>query len=87
MERSCAQVRRPTCRLNSEAGAPQGCRSGNVRQLQDILFRVATLSDKAILDAFNSGEPLRCGCAPPSVRSHGALRRVFGDARSGARRW
>jgi TyrR family helix-turn-helix protein len=52
LERACAQVQRPTCRLSSAAGAAllSGSGPGNVRQLQNVIFRAVTMSDAAVLD-------------------------------------
>jgi TyrR family helix-turn-helix protein len=53
LERACAQVQRPTCRLSSTASGALLASPwpGNVRQLQNVIFRAVTMSDKAILDA------------------------------------
>lgn len=52
LERACAQVQRPTCRLASAANAALLANAwpGNVRQLHNVIFRAATMCDKPILD-------------------------------------
>jgi len=51
--RACAQVQRPTCRLGAPAVAAllAGSWPGNVRQLHNVIFRAATMTDAAVLDA------------------------------------
>ncbi len=51
--RACAQTRRPPCRLTPAAGAALLANPwpGNVRQLENVIFRAATMSDGAFLDA------------------------------------
>jgi transcriptional regulator of aroF, aroG, tyrA and aromatic amino acid transport len=53
LERACAQVQRPTCRLAPAASAALRANPwpGNVRQLHNVVFRAVTLSDKAVLDS------------------------------------
>ncbi|HYD63462.1 MAG TPA: sigma-54-dependent transcriptional regulator [Noviherbaspirillum sp.] len=53
IERACAQAQKPICRLNAEACAALVGNSwpGNVRQLQNVVFRAITMTDKRILDA------------------------------------
>jgi transcriptional regulator of aroF, aroG, tyrA and aromatic amino acid transport len=53
LERACAQVQRPTCRLGASAMAAlrAGVWPGNVRQLQNVLFRAVTVCDKPVLEA------------------------------------
>jgi transcriptional regulator of aroF, aroG, tyrA and aromatic amino acid transport len=53
IERACAQVQRPACRLTPAAarallGDPW---PGNVRQLQNVVFRAVAMSDGPLLDA------------------------------------
>lgn len=53
IERACAQAQKPICRLSADAcaalvGNPW---PGNVRQLQNVVFRAITMTDKRILDA------------------------------------
>jgi TyrR family helix-turn-helix protein len=50
--RACAQVQRPPCRLTASAQAALLVSPwpGNVRQLQNVIFRAVTMSDKALLD-------------------------------------
>jgi transcriptional regulator of aroF, aroG, tyrA and aromatic amino acid transport len=52
LERACAQVQRPACRLTSAASAAllSNAWPGNVRQLHNVIFRAATMCDKSILD-------------------------------------
>ena len=52
IERACAQAQKPICRLNAEACAALVGNSwpGNVRQLQNVVFRAITMTDKRILD-------------------------------------
>jgi TyrR family helix-turn-helix protein len=52
MEQACAQIQRPVCRL-APATYPAllGNRwPGNVRQLQNVIFRAAAISDSALVD-------------------------------------
>ena len=51
--RACAQIGRPPCRLTASASAALLANAwpGNVRQLENVLFRAVTLSDRAFLDA------------------------------------
>lgn len=53
IERACAQAQKPICRLNAEACAALVGNNwpGNVRQLQNVVFRAITMTDKRILDA------------------------------------
>ena len=53
IERACAQAQKPICRLSADACAALVGNSwpGNVRQLQNVVFRAITMSDKRILDA------------------------------------
>ena len=53
IERACAQAQKPICRLNAEACAALVANQwpGNVRQLQNVVFRAITMTDKRILDA------------------------------------
>jgi TyrR family helix-turn-helix protein len=46
-------VQRPTCRLSTAATAAlvAGSWPGNVRQLQNVIFRAVTMSDEPVLDA------------------------------------
>ena len=52
IERACAQVQRPICRLSAAATAAlmQNDWRGNVRQLQNVIFRAVTMSDRAGID-------------------------------------
>lgn len=52
LERAAAQTQRPLCRLTATANAALMTNPwpGNVRQLQNIIFRAVTMSDKAFLD-------------------------------------
>lgn len=51
--RACAQVRRPPCRLTGAAATALLANRwpGNVRQLENVIFRAVTLSDGLLLDA------------------------------------
>ncbi len=53
IERACAQAQKPICRLSAEACAALVANSwpGNVRQLQNVVFRAITMTDKRILEA------------------------------------
>jgi len=53
IERACTQAQKPVCRLNSSACAALVSNHwpGNVRQLQNVVFRAITMSDQRILDA------------------------------------
>jgi transcriptional regulator of aroF, aroG, tyrA and aromatic amino acid transport len=57
IERACAQAQKPICRLNAAANAALvGNRwPGNVRQLQNVVFRAVTMTDHRILDAADLG--------------------------------
>jgi TyrR family helix-turn-helix protein len=52
IERACAQVQRPICRLSAAAMSALMSNDwrGNVRQLQNVIFRAVTMSDKASID-------------------------------------
>jgi len=51
--RACAQAGRPSCRLTAQAIARLSASPwpGNVRQLENVIFRAVTMSDGAFLDA------------------------------------
>jgi TyrR family helix-turn-helix protein len=51
--RACAQTRRPPCRLTAAAVAAllESRWPGNVRQLENVVFRAVTMTDRAFLDA------------------------------------
>ncbi len=53
IERACAQAQKPICRLNAQACAALVANSwpGNVRQLQNVVFRAITMTDQQILNA------------------------------------
>lgn len=53
IERACAQAQKPIRRLNAAASAALLANSwpGNVRQLQNVVFRAVTMSDAHIIDA------------------------------------
>jgi TyrR family helix-turn-helix protein len=53
IERACAQAQKPICRLNAAANAALFANPwpGNVRQLQNVMFRAITMSDNRLLDA------------------------------------
>jgi TyrR family helix-turn-helix protein len=52
IERACTQAQKPICRLNPQACAALVANSwpGNVRQLQNVVFRAITMTDKRMLD-------------------------------------
>ncbi len=64
--RACAQARRPPCRLTGAAGAALLANRwpGNVRQLENVIFRAVTMSDGAFLDAADL-ELAGAGMLPP----------------------
>jgi TyrR family helix-turn-helix protein len=51
--RACAQAQKPVCRLNSAACGALLANSwpGNVRQLQNVVFRAVTMTDALTIDA------------------------------------
>ncbi|MFZ6690585.1 sigma-54-dependent transcriptional regulator [Undibacterium sp. SXout20W] len=53
IERACTQLQKTVCRLNSSACAVLVSNRwpGNVRQLQNVIFRAITMSDQRVLDA------------------------------------
>jgi len=53
IERACAQVQRPPCRLTpaAEAALLSDPWPGNVRQLHNVVFRAVAMSDGPLLDA------------------------------------
>lgn len=53
IERACAQAQKPICRLNADACAALVAYGwpGNVRQLQNVVFRAITMTDKRTLGA------------------------------------
>ena len=61
LERACAQTGRPKARLSAAARAALLANpwAGNVRQLQNVIFRAATLTEAALIDAGASMK--RCG--------------------------
>jgi transcriptional regulator of aroF, aroG, tyrA and aromatic amino acid transport len=52
LERACAQVQRPTCRLSAAASAALLATPwpGNVRQLHNVVFRAVTLAERPVID-------------------------------------
>lgn len=52
IERACQQARKPLCRLSSAAQMALASHAwpGNVRQLQNLIFRAITMSDSRLLD-------------------------------------
>jgi TyrR family helix-turn-helix protein len=52
MEQACTQIQRPICRLSADThSALLGNRwPGNVRQLQNVIFRAAAISDSNLVD-------------------------------------
>jgi TyrR family helix-turn-helix protein len=75
IERACAQAQRPACRLTAAANAALLTNPwpGNVRQLENVIFRAVTMSDKAILDVsdleFAGSRVANCDAALGDVRS------------------
>lgn len=57
IDRACAQAQKPNCRLNPSASTALLANRwpGNVRQLQNVVFRAITMSDHRILDASDLG--------------------------------
>ena len=53
IERACTQAQKPVCRLNAAACAAMVSNRwpGNVRQLQNVVFRAITMSDHRVLDS------------------------------------
>jgi TyrR family helix-turn-helix protein len=53
IERACAQARKPVCRLNAAASGALLANAwpGNVRQLQNVVFRAVTMTDALTIDA------------------------------------
>lgn len=53
IERACTQAQKPVCRLNAAACTAMVSNRwpGNVRQLQNVVFRAITMSDHRVLDA------------------------------------
>ncbi|WP_136413190.1 sigma-54-dependent transcriptional regulator [Herbaspirillum sp. ST 5-3] len=70
IERACAQAQKPICRLNAQACAALVANGwpGNVRQLQNVVFRAITMTDQRILDA--SDFDLAEGSMSMEVSSH-----------------
>jgi transcriptional regulator of aroF, aroG, tyrA and aromatic amino acid transport len=52
IERACAQAQKPICRLSAAANAAlcSNAWPGNVRQLQNVIFRAITMSDNRLLE-------------------------------------
>ncbi|RJF97738.1 sigma 54-interacting transcriptional regulator [Noviherbaspirillum saxi] len=52
IEGACTQAQKPICRLSSQASAALVGNNwpGNVRQLQNVVFRAITMTDKRLLD-------------------------------------
>ena len=55
IDRACAQVQRPVCRLSAAAMSAlmSNAWRGNVRQLQNVIFRAVTMSDKSSIDVID----------------------------------
>ena len=75
LERAAAQTQRPLCRLTATANAALLTNPwpGNVRQLQNVIFRAVTMSDKAFLDVADlelAGSSVASGdCAEDDIES------------------
>ncbi|NEX64553.1 sigma-54-dependent transcriptional regulator [Noviherbaspirillum galbum] len=71
IERACTQAQKPVCRLSADACAALVSHHwpGNVRQLQNVIFRATTMTDKRVLDAadLDLAEDRRLGLAGDSV--------------------
>jgi transcriptional regulator of aroF, aroG, tyrA and aromatic amino acid transport len=69
VERACAQVGRPTCRLAPEALAAllHAPWPGNVRELENVIFRAVTITERPVLEL---ADLERAGCdvdpSPPN---------------------
>jgi len=69
--RACAQVQRPVCRLTPAASAAliKNEWRGNVRQLQNVIFRAVAMSDRAGIDVADldlaAADPQRMQAAMP----------------------
>ncbi|TFW09472.1 PAS domain-containing protein [Oxalobacteraceae bacterium OM1] len=52
IERACAQAQKPICRLSAQACAALVAHAwpGNVRQLQNVVFRAITMTDRRVLE-------------------------------------
>lgn len=81
--RAAAQARRPRCRLTvaAETALLNNPWPGNVRQLQNVIFRAVTMHDKSILDAFD----LDLACS--SVNSKNAATDEISSNHSPASSW
>ncbi|MBC7500659.1 MAG: sigma 54-interacting transcriptional regulator [Herminiimonas sp.] len=57
IERACTQAQKPNCRLSPSATAAMLANRwpGNVRQLQNVVFRAITMSDHRLLEASDLG--------------------------------
>ncbi len=91
--RACAQARRPPCRLTVAASAALLANPwpGNVRQLENVIFRAVTMSDGAFLDtadlelagarmdAETGGEPAEAASWEEALAAfeRGLLRRLY----------
>ncbi len=74
IERACAQAQKPICRLSAQACAALVANDwpGNVRQLQNVVFRAITMTDKRILDASDFDLAEGIGAAAPVRAETGA---------------
>lgn len=70
--RACAQAQKPVCRLSAQACAVLVAHPwpGNVRQLQNVVFRAITMTDKRVLD------PVDLGLAEDSMPAGAAGRHI-----------
>jgi transcriptional regulator of aroF, aroG, tyrA and aromatic amino acid transport len=87
IQRACAQAQKPQCRLTARACAALVANSwpGNVRQLQNVVFRAITMSDQCTLEAADldlAGDSIACRGFLP--RRGGGLGTVGGRVRTGA---
>jgi TyrR family helix-turn-helix protein len=78
LARACAQTGRPKARLSPAARAALVANPwpGNVRQLQNVVFRAVTMSEAALIDVGDlelAGAAAGTGAAPPDAAAVGTL--------------
>jgi TyrR family helix-turn-helix protein len=78
LERACAQTGRPKARLSDAAAAALRTNPwpGNVRQLQNVIFRAATMSEAAVIDV---DDLELAGASARPARPGGAAANATGD--------